>query len=88
MSAAMKHEGFTPGPVCAWCHTTPHTPTCNRPTHLERIADAPALYAENERLRAALREIEEAEAFDTETFVCDFDTLQSIARAALVAPKG
>lgn len=55
----------------------------NANAHL--IAAAPKLLAENIQLAKALREIRDAAPLDGPSFVCDFDTLQSIARAALRA---
>ena len=39
-----------------------------------------------QKLREALKQIANAEPFETESFVCDFDTLQGIARHALALP--
>lgn len=38
-------------------------------------------------LVAALESIADAEPMDTDAFICDFDTLQGIARAALAKAK-
>jgi hypothetical protein len=37
----------------------------------------------NNELEGALRLIADSEPLDTNSFVCDFDTLQGVARAAL-----
>ena len=41
------------------------------------------LKAVNAELRAALQTITDSEPLETGTFVCDFESLQSVARAAL-----
>ena len=48
----------------------------------EAIADA-RLIAAAPDLLAALQTIADSEPFDGESFVCDFETLQSVARAAI-----
>ena len=60
-----------------------------------RIAAAPETAAERDRLKAvnaelvgALQTIANSERLETDTFVCDFDTLQGIARAALARARG
>lgn len=51
---------------------------------LERIAyERDNLRRINADLLAALQKIADAEPLDTDSFVCDFDTLQGIARAAI-----
>lgn len=50
-------------------------------------ADA-ALIAAAPEMLAALEAIAEAEEFDGDSFVCDFQTLQGVARAALAKAKG
>lgn len=48
----------------------------------EAIADARIIAAAPDLL-AALQTIADSEPFDGESFVCDFETVQGIARAAL-----
>lgn len=50
-------------------------------------ADARLIAAAPDML-AALEAIAEAEEFDGDSFVCDFQTLQGIARAAMAKAKG
>jgi len=49
--------------------------------------DAPLIAAAPDML-AALETIAKSERLETGTFVCDFDTLQSVARAAVAKAKG
>lgn len=61
-----------------------HNPASN-PTEGARIA---ALMAAAPDLLAALETIAKSEPLDTDAFICDFDTLQSVARAAIARAQG
>ena len=52
------------------------------------IIENDRLKAINAELLAALRIIVDSEPLETGTFVCDFQSLQSVARAAITAAEG
>ena len=64
---ANRTSGHLADCECKWCYKL----------QLEKIT------AENAMLRKALETIVNSEPLDGPSFVCDFDTLQSVARAAL-----
>lgn len=51
------------------------------------LLEVGSLKALNAGLLAALEQIAEAERLETGTFVCDFDTLQGVARVALAKAR-
>jgi hypothetical protein len=55
---------------------------CVDPTGKEALANA-ALIAAAPDLLAALQSIADSEEYDGDSFVCDFATLQGVARAAI-----
>ena len=54
----------------------------------ELTAERDRLLSINAELLAALEIIVNSEELHTESFVCDFDTLQSVARAAIAKARG
>lgn len=55
---------------------------------LELIRRLREFERQRDRLLAALKTISDSEEYHGETVVCDFETLQSVARAAIAAAEG